>query len=69
VIIRGVEMDGVQLAQLGTAAGPEYSHRARAVGKLCPSCDLGLPMSCECPPCSAWPLLRMITFGGTEDLL
>lgn len=50
MIIRGVEMDGAQLAQLGTDAGPEYSYRARVVGRLCPSCDLGLPVSCECPP-------------------
>jgi hypothetical protein len=47
VIVRGVEL--ALGTVLGSGAGPHYSLSARVTGKLCPSCDLGLPFSCTCP--------------------
>lgn len=52
VTIREVDMRWLQARTLQLSdAPPWYSLRARLLGRLCASCDLGLPeYGCGCPP-------------------
>lgn len=50
-IIRGVTFVWALEQSLQLTDAPSwYSLRARMLGELCGSCDLGLPAECACPP-------------------